>query len=197
MFGRKHHDDADPPPSPVRPRWTDLPHECPDCGAVIDQAEACVALTPRCHYCEVALPCTAVPEAAGTTWNHPHLDKLAAAAISHQANAIYGPGGALEQWARTATSLPDGDLVDSHAYLRTAGVPSYAFVRGWEKLGVYDSRGMLMSLHLDLPSGDGSTLAVVTNTFVPDEYRHILADGMQVHVRVDQANPTQVLVIWD
>ena len=42
------------------PKWV-VPHECPTCGAVVDQAVSSYAQDPRCDFCHQALPVQPAP----------------------------------------------------------------------------------------------------------------------------------------
>ena len=210
MFGKKDDKDREAAPAapeaPRQPLWMDIPEICDQCGARVDQAEACCAPRPACRFCDAPLPCKPipVPEQPQPMFGMPAASgpfagiiNSAMAASMQQANAFFAPGGPAQMYAANAAMSGGATVFDSKAYLRTSGVPGRAKLTNWQDMGINTGTGHVMNLSLDVTHANGGTYPVSTKSEVPSNVAPTLASGMPVNVRVDQADPYTVLVVWD
>lgn len=204
MFGKK--DEPTPPPQapqpPRQPLWQDIPDQCAHCGARVNQAEEIYAPQPKCAFCNEPLPCKPVPppqsNAINTGYTGPFADLVngAIGASMQQANAFFAPGGMANQYAANQV-MTGGMAFDATSYLATSGKPARGTVTSWNDMGIDMGTGRVMQVSVNVPNDSGTTYPASCKTIVPTQKVQGLAQGMTVSLRVDQADPYTIRIMWE
>ena len=106
--------------------------------------------------------------------------------------AVLTPIGFLMLMATIATARRGAEM----DRLRATGIPGQAQILAMTQTGMYVNKQPVVSLQLQVQTGMHPPYTVTRREIVPMIALGRLTNGQPLQVKVDQANPTNLVILW-
>jgi hypothetical protein len=153
------------------PKWQ-VPEDCPNCGARVDQATACHEDNPLCGFCHAPIPVQ-----------------------PYESHNMSGVAAGLGQ---VAAQQADPSLGGTARIIATGSPVQTQLVAVTPMPGVRNAGGQdVTGLTLNVTPPNGAPYQVLMGLHVPPEAEHLLVPGATLPGKALPAHPEAVAIDWD